>query len=115
MMEELKKIAEFSMKDREAKKLVERWIDTYDGKILEFRTREKAYTISFSREKTWISEGNYPSPDVIFEGSEEILRKILSKERISFSRSLRSGELMVYGNLHEVFPFLEIVRRVDES
>lgn len=107
----LQAIADRVNADKKAKDMLRKWVDTFNGKIIMFKIKGgKSYTISFTSEEAWVQEGEYPSPDLIFEGDENTLLGILSKEKISFSKAMKTGELMAYGNLNEAYPFGGIVK-----
>ena len=107
----LRAIADKVNTDKKAKDLLKKWVSTYNGKIIMFKVKgDKSYTISFTPSDAWVREGEYPSPDLIFEGEEKTLLGIISKEKLSFSKAMKTGELMVYGNLNEAFPFGEVVK-----
>jgi putative sterol carrier protein len=85
------------------------WIGKYDGKIVEFRVEDSVFHMVFTKERSVLKEGSYPSPDVILVAAPKLLMDILSgKTRLS-SSLVANGKIKVWGNFHELLQLSKIL------
>ncbi len=93
-------IAKTNEKEDLKKQLVD-WVGPYDGKILQLHTPDSGdqYLI-VTKEGMTLHEGVYPSPDVIYKATGEILLGIFTGE-VKFKDTMKDGRLEVIGNAHE--------------
>ncbi len=90
---------------------IKNWIKgAYGGpKIVSFKTPDKAYHLVFTEEKgVELREGDYPSFNLSYRGSEENILKILSGEK-SASNMWQEKQLHVWGGLSEAFAFEKLL------
>jgi len=78
-------------------------------KVVSFATPDKAYHLVFSAEKgVELREGEYPTFNLSYRGSEENILKVLSGEK-SASNVWQNKELHVWGGLSEAFVFEKLL------
>ena len=94
--------------DKERRDKVREWIDSYYGKVIGFVTPGKAYHLVFTGDGVSLREGDYPSCEVSYRGSEEILQRLLNRQT-STSEAVKSGQLKAWGNLNEATKFEAIL------
>lgn len=115
----LKEFLEKIAKDINAKAMdaVKQWIgDHYYGKVIQFQVGDlngftKAYYFVFTKNGVKFKEGDYPSPELIFRSDEETLRGII-EGKIKISTVRDTWKLLIMGNAHEQFPFMQIAASV---
>ncbi len=95
-------------KSPNAKKAIKKWISTYDGKIISFHLGEEKFHIIFSEEETRIQDGEYPSPDATLVTSPQAFQNLINTP-LNIKNMLKSGEIEVWGNLHEFLALLQQV------
>ena len=96
---------------------VKEWIgEHYYGKIIQFQVGDlkgfsKAYYFVFTKKGVKFKEGDYPSPELIFRSDEATLQGIIEgKVKVSSVRD--AWKLLIMGNAHEQFPFMQIAASV---
>ena len=97
--------------DKERLKAIKNWIEgAYGGpKIVSFKAPDKAYHLVFTKEKgVGLREGDYPSFNLSYQGSEENILKVLNGEA-SASNVWQKKELHVWGGLSEAFAFEKLL------
>ncbi|MBD3406360.1 MAG: hypothetical protein GF411_09640 [Candidatus Lokiarchaeota archaeon] len=90
------------------KKFVIDWIGPYDGKILQVHTEDGDQYIVITRDGMTMHEGTYPSPDVIYKASAEVLLGIFTGD-VKFKDTMKDGRLEVIGNAHESDPLANLI------
>ncbi|MCK4483550.1 MAG: hypothetical protein KAU89_01910, partial [Candidatus Thorarchaeota archaeon] len=91
------------------KKLLADWVGAYDGKILQIHTPDGGdQYIVVTKEGMTLHEGVYPSPDVIYKATGEILVGIFTGE-VKFKDTMKDGRLEVIGNAHESDPLANLI------
>lgn len=96
---------------------VKQWIGKrYYGKIIQFQVGDlngfsKAYYLVFTKSGVKFKEGDYPSPELIFRSDEATLQGIM-EGKIKVSTVRDQWKLLIMGNAHEQFPFMQIAASV---
>ena len=113
MSEQLQEFFKFLIaktKEKEdLKKLLVEWVGPYDGKILQVHTPKGGdQYIVVTKEGMTLHEGTYPSPDVIYKATGEILLGIFTGE-VKFKDTMKDGRLEVIGNAHESDPLANLI------
>ena len=113
MSEQLQEFFKFLIaktKEKEdLKKLLVDWVGPYDGKILQIHTPDGGdQYIVVTKEGMTLHEGVYPSPDVIYKATGEILVGIFTGE-VKFKDTMKDGSLEVIGNAHESDPLANLI------
>ncbi len=94
-------------KDEACLEAIKNWIKgAYGGpKIVRFKTPDKAYHLVFTEERgVELREGDYPSFNLSYQGSEENILKILNGET-SAKTVWQAKELHIWGGLSEAVEF----------
>lgn len=95
--------------DSSLQDVIKKWVGPYDGKVLQLETDGVYfYGVASKDGRFTIHEGQYPSPDVIYRASSEILLGIFTG-KIPFMDPIRSWELVVIGAAHESVPLSEFI------
>ena len=95
-------------KDTEKMDYVRKWIGNgYSGKVIVFATPGKSHHMVFTRDKVILRAGEYPSCEVRYIGSEEDIMAVFSGETSAYT-GVRTGRLVVWGNLNEATIFERI-------
>jgi hypothetical protein len=95
-------------KDSEKLEYVRKWIGNgYSGKVVVFATPDKSRHMVFTKDKVFLRDGEYPSCEVRYIGSEEDLMAVFSGETSAYT-GVRTGRLVVWGNLNEATIFERI-------
>ncbi|MFB0560233.1 MAG: SCP2 sterol-binding domain-containing protein [Candidatus Lokiarchaeia archaeon] len=95
-------------KSSAAKNAIDKWISTYNGKIIEFHLGDEKFYVVFTREGTRIEDGEYPSPDATIVTNSEVFLNFIASP-LNLKSMLKSGEIEVWGNLHEFIALLQQV------
>ena len=77
-------------------KKVHNWIGPYNGKVLQLQTDEGLWHLVVSRDGLALIEGEYPSPDVIYEGTAQLMVDIFTAQA-DFRKAMKSWDLVVIG------------------
>ncbi len=93
------------------KKQLAIWVGPYHGKILQVHTEEGDQYMVVTHDKIELFEGVYPSPDVIYKSSAEILLGIFTGE-VPFKDTMKDGSLQVIGNANESDPLANLILQV---
>ncbi len=89
------------------KQLVD-WVGHFDGKILQVQTEEGDQYIVITRDGMTLHDGMYPSPDVIYKASSQVLLGIFTGE-VPFKDTMKDGSLTVIGNANESDPLANLI------
>lgn len=88
---------------------VREWIgDGYRGKVIQLKFGDKACHVVFTRESVSLREGEYPSVEVTYCASEDVLLKIIKGETRA-KMEIRAGSLVNLQSLHEAAEFEQIM------
>ena len=92
-------------------KKVHNWIGPYNGKVLQLQTEEGTWHLVVSRDGLALFEGEYPSPDVIYEGTAQLMVDIFTAQA-DFRKAMKSWDLVVIGAGHESIPLANLIADV---
>jgi putative sterol carrier protein len=108
----LKTIADQANNKGRTLKKIASWVGKNDGKIIGWNIKEedgvKSYHLVLTGNGIRFSEGEYPSPDMIFLTDAETWFKVSTGE-MTAKDGLSSGVLWIRGNFHEAFEFQKIM------
>ncbi|MHA1638381.1 MAG: SCP2 sterol-binding domain-containing protein [Candidatus Thorarchaeota archaeon] len=90
------------------KKLLVEWVGPYHGKVLQVFTEEGAQYIVIKKDGMSLHDGSYPSPDVTYKASSQILLGIFTGE-VPFKQTMKDGSLEVIGNANESDPLANLI------
>lgn len=93
----------------ECLKRVESWVDGYRGKIVQLITEKGSFHLVFARGGVSLRRGEYPSSEITYCGDDNVLLKIL-RGQSSASVETKTGNLTLWGNMHESLPFESLVK-----
>ncbi len=103
-------IIEDIQRSEACKKAIEKWVNTYHGKIITIKTDDEIASIVFTDEENVnVLNDELPSPDVALIGSKEDLYNLLDG-KASAKKMAISGQIKVRGSLHEWLAFEDIMR-----
>lgn len=93
----------------EHKKFVAQWLGPFPGKVLQLDAEgEKFYTV-ITKEKLWMEEGDYPSPDVIYRVKDAQVILDIFTGRAPFRDAMKTWDLVVIGAAHESVPLAQLI------
>ncbi len=96
-------------------KLVAQWLGPYLGKVLQVDAEgEKFYTV-ITKEKLWMEEGDYPSPDVIYRVKDAQVLLDIFTGRTPFRNVMKSWDLVVIGAAHESVPLAQLIFNIMQA
>ena len=88
---------------------VRQWLGSgYVGKVIQLKFGDKAYHIVFTREGVSLREGEYPSVEVTYWASEDVLLKIIKGETRA-KMAVRAGTLINLQSLREAAEFEQVM------
>ncbi len=93
------------------KKSLAKWVGPYHGKVLQIQTGDNLdefFYIVVTKDKMWLKDGEYPSPDVTYRAKSQVLLDIFTG-RAPFGKFMKSWELMVIGAGHESVPLAKLI------
>ena len=97
------------------KKFVANWIGPWPGKVLQVEVAgEKFYTV-MTKEKMWMEEGDYPSPDVIYRVKDGQVLLDIFTGRTPFRNAMKNWDLWVIGAAHESVPLAQLIFNVMQA
>ncbi|MFB0562524.1 MAG: hypothetical protein ACETWM_15060 [Candidatus Lokiarchaeia archaeon] len=105
------KITELVEKINTSQKTLEKikeWINGYNGKTIAFKTPEETFYLVFS-DGVRLVDGEPSSFDMMLLSDEEILLDGIFNDPTNMRRYLKEGTITMWGNLHELPKFAEIV------
>lgn len=85
------------------------WIDGYNGKTIGFKMPQEAFYITFDETGASLVEGEPASFDLMLLSEEEILFDGIFNDPTKMRQYLKSGTVIIWGNLHEIQKFAEMV------
>ena len=88
--------------DAEGQRVIEEWVGPYEGKILQFETEAEKFYLVITLGKMEVCIGEYPSPDLTFRGSSQLIVDVFAGRR-SVADAIRSRDLLLIGAGHEGF------------
>ena len=80
------------------------WIDSFRGKIINFKTPEGSFHLAFTCQNVEFREGSYPSCEVHYQGDENSIMRIINRESTA-ATSVKTGALKIWGSLNEATRF----------
>ncbi len=90
---------------------VGRWLRGYDGKIVGFETPEGAYHIVFTAAKVTVREGDYPSCEARYRGTEDSVISVLDGKDGAYA-GYTAGRFHFWGSLSEAIAFEKLVANI---
>ena len=91
-----------------AKLTMKEWIGHYDGKVIQFQTDTELFHIVVAAENIRVSDGEYPSPDVIFRGPSELIVDVF-KLKHNLESAMKNWEIVVLGAGHDGFALRDLI------
>ncbi|MFB0561943.1 MAG: SCP2 sterol-binding domain-containing protein [Candidatus Lokiarchaeia archaeon] len=88
---------------------IKEWIDGYNGKTIAFKMPEETLYITFGKDGVNLVEGEPASFDLMLLADEETLMDGVFKDPTRMRQYLKDGTVVIWGNLHELLKFSEIV------
>jgi putative sterol carrier protein len=82
--------------------IIKEWVGPYDGKILQFETDTKKFYLVIADGKMEVCTGEYPSPDLTFRGSSQVIIDVFTGKR-SVGEAIKRWDLLLMGAGHEGF------------
>ncbi|MEM2142262.1 MAG: hypothetical protein QXS20_00050 [Candidatus Thorarchaeota archaeon] len=111
-MTQLQEFFQFLMKQvnekPDLKKQLASWIGPFDGKVLQVHTEEGDQYIVVTKDGMTLHDGIYPSPDVIYKATSQVLLGIFTGET-PFKDTMKDGSLTVIGNANESDPLANLI------
>ncbi len=92
----------------EGQRIIEEWVGPYDGKILQFETDAEKFYLVITVGKMKVCTGEYPSPDLTFRGSSQVIVDVFTGKR-SVGDAIRSWDLLLMGAGHEGFMLRRLI------
>lgn len=86
----------------EGQRIIKEWVGSYEGKILQFETEAEKFYLVITLGKMEVCTGDYPSPDLTFRGSSQVIVDVFTGRR-SVADAMRSWDLLLIGAGHEGF------------
>lgn len=96
----------------DALKIMREWVGPYDGKVLQVETDGKFYYVIITKKGAKVKEGEYPSPDIIFRASSDLLMQIFTGRITDAMEPIKKWEMIVVGNAHEMVPMRNLLTAV---
>ncbi len=90
------------------KQMMKKWVGHYDGKVVQFETGAELFYLAISNEAMRICDGEYPSPDVIFRGTPELIMDVFTLKK-SMESVMKGWELTVLGAGHDGFALRDLI------
>ncbi|MGQ9722076.1 MAG: hypothetical protein ACUVXA_12225 [Candidatus Jordarchaeum sp.] len=88
---------------------IKEWIDGYNGKTIGFKMPVEALYITFGKGEVRLIEGEPASFDLMLLSEEKNLVDSVFKDPTRMRQYIKDGTVMIWGNLHELLKFAEIV------
>ena len=107
----LQMIIQQGNKKEDAVKIMEEWVGSYDGKILQVETDGKFYHVVITKKGATVKDGEYPSPDIIFRAPSDLLMQIFTGRHDPIE-AIKKWEMIVLGNGHEMVPMNQMIMAV---
>lgn len=104
-------IAKKTNSSAEGQRIIEEWVGPYDGKILQFETDSEKFYLLITDGKVEVHRGEYPSPDLTFRGSSQVVVDVFTGKR-SVGDAIKSWDLLLMGAGHEGFMLGKLISTV---
>jgi len=104
----LKEVIERINQDKQSLDSIRAWIDGYEGKIVTLKGSSGSYHIIFTKQGVSFREGIYPSCEVYYEASDEVILNILQGKLSAYS-GVKNNRCKVWGSLNEASNFEKIL------
>ncbi len=95
----------------EGQRTIKEWVGPYDGKILQFETDAEKFYLVITDEKMEVCTGEYPSPDLTFRGTSQVITDVFTGKR-SVGDAIRRWDLLLMGAGHEGFMLGRLITSV---
>lgn len=97
------------------KKFVAEWIYPWPGKVLQVEAEGEKFYVVMTKEKMWMEEGDYPSPDVIYRVKDAQVILDIFTGRAPFRDAMKAWDLVVIGAGHESVPLAQLIFNVMQA
>jgi hypothetical protein len=94
-------------RDKQTLEAIAAWIDGYEGKIVTLKGSSASYHIVFTNRGARLREGVYPSCEVYYEASDDVILNILQGNSSAYVE-VKSNRCKVRGSLNEASNFEKI-------
>ena len=84
------------------------WLEGYDGRIVSLETPDEAYHLVFSGDGVAVREGDYPSCEGRYRGSEENIIAVIEGADSAY-RGYPEGHFHFWGSLSEMVKFEKLI------
>ena len=74
-------IAKKASSSKEGRKIMKEWTGPYLGKIIQFETNAERFYLVVTDERMKVYDGEYPSPDLTFRGSSQVVSDVFTGKR----------------------------------
>ena len=101
-MELFEEIAKKANESAGGQSIIKEWVGPYNGKILQFETDTEKFYLMIAHGKMEICTGEYPSPDLTFRGSSQVIIDVFTGKR-SIGDAIKRWDLLLMGAGHEGF------------
>ena len=81
-------------------RIIKEWVGPYDGKILQFETDTERFYLVIADGKMEVCTAEYPSPDLTFRGSSQVIIDVFTGKR-SVGDAIKRWDLLLMGAGHE--------------
>jgi hypothetical protein len=95
----------------DALKIMEEWVGPYQGKVLQVETDGEFYHVIITKTGAQAKKGEYPSPDIVFRASSDLLMQIFTG-RADPIQAIRNWDMVIVGNGHEMIPMNKMIMSV---
>jgi len=104
-------IAKKANSSSEGQRIMKEWVGHYHGKILQFETDAEKFYLVITDGKMTVYDGEYPSPDLTFRGSSQVISDVFTGKR-SVGDAMKSWDLLLMGAGHEGFTLGKLIATV---
>jgi len=98
-------------KSNEGIRIMKEWIGPYDGKVIQFVIDNEKFYLVIAEGKMKVRDGEYPSPDLTYEGSSKLVSDVFTGRR-RIGDAMKNWELVLIGAGHEGFALGRLVATV---
>ena len=95
----------------EGKRIMKEWVGPYYGKIIQFEADTEKFYLVVKGGRMKVHDGEYPSPDLTFRGSSQVISDVFTGER-SVGNAMKSWDLLLIGAGHEGFILGKLITTV---
>ena len=107
-------IAMKANRSSDGQKIMKDWIGHYHGKVIQFETDTEKFYLVVTDEKMKVRDGEYPSPDLAFTGSSQVISDVFTGRR-SIGDALKSWDFLLIGAGHEGFKLGKLITTVSQE